>query len=405
VSENLKTFENKALKMKFMKYPLLSVLIFFLFINSQEIFSQTDSLYTVDWKKKFGGDESEYPTHLLKTSDGGCLVSLRTNSNGNPMGDALLIKLDASFKIEWKKIFKGALDTWSNCVIETSDGNFVFTGRYGLEFGRSNIWIVKIDKTGKKLWGKQSGESGICIGSEIIETNDGSLIVTGDIDSKNTGRDVWLAKYDKDGNEKWSKVFEIEGFQKPYGLVKTKDKGYLIAIHEATGMFYGNIHLIKTNDRGNMIWNKKYGNNKVGVLSLINTYNDKYLVAGFKRREDNNKLQRFLFTSDTLGNKENETTFWLNDQEMFVSIQKSSESTYLFSHYRLSKQSMDFGFIKTDSNFNKIFDFSIFGSDGMKNSDVFITENPSGDLLLVCSTNKTKSGELDVHFIKMKKNE
>ena len=157
-----------------------------------------------------------------------------------------------------------------------------------------DIFIVKLNSSGTPLWAKFFGGSGDDRAESVIIKNNGEIVVTGSfkntVDFSNNGHnltsasgtaDVFLAKYDQNGNLRWARAIsdQYEGYG--YGIALDPNDNPVI-----TGSFSGNadfgdginkfasirdIFLAKYLDQGTTSahsWSKAIGN--VGVVTLTN---------------------------------------------------------------------------------------------------------------------------------------
>lgn len=150
----------------------------------------------MQWNKFFGGTDVDRGLSVQQTSDGGYILTGYTASSGAGLDDMLLIKTDSSGNTQWQKTFGGTGRDYGNSVIQSSDGGYVVTG-YTLSYGAGgdDLWIVKTDEQGNLLWNKTLGGAQSDVGNYIIESSDGSFVITGHTLSFGAGlHDVWLIK-------------------------------------------------------------------------------------------------------------------------------------------------------------------------------------------------------------------
>ena len=216
------------------------------------------------WDKTFGGEAVEQARSIQQAADGGYIVCGSTYSH-RPGGysDIWLIKTDADGNKLWDKTFSVYnIRSWGHSVQRTKDGGYILCGEAQIDLrSHSCICLIKTDASGNKLWGKTFGEGVDSRGRVAQQTTDGGYIVCG---TKTTSSDflsdVWLIKTDADGNKLWDKTFGGERSDGISSVQQTEDDGYIICGYQQPydiGM--SAIWLIKTDADGNKIWDKTFG--------------------------------------------------------------------------------------------------------------------------------------------------
>jgi len=175
-----------------------------------------DTKGTMLWEKSYGGSGIDQGRAAIKTNDGnyiivGAAISSDGNiSNSKGNSDAWVIKIDENGTMLWEKSFGGsgfdaafAIDNgkgiFSSYVIagnsKSSDGD---TSKNN---GENDFWVIKIDNSGKLLFEKSLGGSGLDFAHGVIETSDQKIVVVGETESSdmdvaaNHGKkDIWIAK-------------------------------------------------------------------------------------------------------------------------------------------------------------------------------------------------------------------
>ncbi|MBU1018270.1 S-layer homology domain-containing protein [Patescibacteria group bacterium] len=173
---------------------------------------------------------------------------------------------------------------YAHDVFQTSDGGYVFVGETLSGF-ETDAFISKVLGNGQCEWTKlfqtlntvtiipEFVKTGEEIATSVVELKDGDYLMSGYIHGfidddyisamENWG-DFFFAKFDKNGNHIWTKIFGDYAADQPYELYATSDGGFLISGF-VTKMGFGEdaINLpgyfvfVKFDSDGNVQWNKE----------------------------------------------------------------------------------------------------------------------------------------------------
>jgi hypothetical protein len=133
-------------------------------------------------------------------------------------------------EILWYKTFGGDMDDQGNSVQQTTDDGYIVCGTtrsYGS--GGQDIWLIKTDINGNKLWDQTFGGQNNDLGTSVQQTTDGGYIVCGNTASFGSGDlDVWLIKTDANGEKVWDMIFGGEEYDEGNFVEQTTDGGYIV---------------------------------------------------------------------------------------------------------------------------------------------------------------------------------
>ncbi|MDI6841116.1 MAG: T9SS type A sorting domain-containing protein [bacterium] len=252
---------------------------------------------------------------VQETQDSGFIVTGYTMSYGAGNCDVWLIRTDKSGDTLWTNTFGGTGEDWGKCVQETEDGGFIVVGRKSLKVGieqKEDVWLIKTDSLGNKLWdiayGKEEFDDG---GFDIKNTKDGGFIITGYTCSYSVGgADVWLIKTDSLGNKLWDKTYGGEFDDRGYSVDETEDGGFVITgetwSYSSLPGWQADIWLIRTNELGDILWTKTYGGDYEDVgMCVQEVQGGGFFVTGWTLSFVPETALRGLwsFRTDELGNK------------------------------------------------------------------------------------------------------
>jgi hypothetical protein len=238
------------------------------------------------WNYSFGGMDLDFTSHIQITSDGGYIMTGMTASFGPSNQNVWLIKTDESGKELWNKTYGGYSWDFGNFVDQASDGGYFivgFTDSFGM--GNGDAYLIKTDEYGNELWNKTYGGAYMDTGYNGQITSDGGVIIAGTTQSfGNGGQDVWYIKIDESGNELWNKTYGGVNNDAAYSIQQTYDGGYIITGSfdaSASILIEGDFLILKTDEHGNELWNKTYGDEYGDIgLSVNQTLDGGYILSG-----------------------------------------------------------------------------------------------------------------------------
>ena len=132
----------KALKL------ILILALFSLLISGCTKQSTTPSTQTV-WQKTYDGSNYDWAYSIQQTKDGGYIVAGETNSFGAGDRDVYIIKLDENGNKVWEKTFGGSGDDYARSIQQTNDGGYIVVGgTNSFGAGGADVYVIKMDSVG-----------------------------------------------------------------------------------------------------------------------------------------------------------------------------------------------------------------------------------------------------------------
>jgi len=155
----------------------------------------------IEWARVVGGINWDHTKSVVQTTDGGYAVVGLTESFGAGNDDLFFIKFSSTGLVEWSRAVGGAYDDEGYSVVQTTDGGYVvagITGSYGA--GSFDFFLVQFNSSGSVVWSRAIGGASVDWGKSVVQTTDGGYAVVGLTESYGIERDLFLVKFDSDGN-------------------------------------------------------------------------------------------------------------------------------------------------------------------------------------------------------------
>ena len=271
----------------------------------------------VIWAISAGGDLDDEIYGLSIDTGGNIIVTGRFNSSILPIGtttlvnsgiyDIFTVKYDPDGNVLWAKKSGGSLKDEGLSASTDLNNNIIVTGFFSsstITFGSSNLYtaggadmfIVKYDPNGNVLWAKSEGGTGIDYGTCASTDNSGNIFVTGFFasssilfgstlvnNSNQSCTDVFLLKYDSNGNILWVKTAGGSNHEVGSSL-ETDNNGNVILVgyYISPTVAFGTTTLtnvgtastndgfvVKYNSNGQELWAKSIGGNNSDVIADI----------------------------------------------------------------------------------------------------------------------------------------
>lgn len=214
------------------------------------------------WDRHFGGDATDWASALVETDDGGLAVAAYTQASAEEPFDFWVIKLDADGAQIWDRKFGGNATDWASAIAEMNDGSLAVVGHtesHGA--GDADMWVLKLSANGELLWDRTFGGIARDYASAVFASGDGGLLVAGQTESRGAGGvDIRLVKLDTEGEPVWDRTFGGAQDDWVRAIIETRDGGHAAAgytMSQGAGLY--DVWVLKFDHNGQLVWESTFG--------------------------------------------------------------------------------------------------------------------------------------------------
>jgi hypothetical protein len=307
------------------------------------------------WAKSAGGSSQDEARSIAVDASGNTYIvgyfgsatitfGSTTLTNAGPM-DIFLTKYDPNGNVVWAKRAGGTTSDEAYSVAVDTSGNVFVAGIFHsttiifgsttlTNAGNYDIFLAKYDSNGNVLWAKRAGGAGLDRAYSVTVDVSGnaylagyfasSSIVFGSTTLTSVGaEDIFLAKYGVNGNVLWAKSAGSALYDGATSVaVDTSGNVYMAGVFRSSTIVFGSttltnagvsnydIFLAKYDINGNIVWAKSAGSTSDDVATsvTVDLLGNLYVTGYFKSPS-------LIFGSTTLSNADNTG----NSYDLFIS--------------------------------------------------------------------------------------
>jgi hypothetical protein len=215
------------------------------------------------YKDYFDENKAYYTTKIIKRENDYLVFGSKVEEPGNSSSSNLyLSSFDFLFNLNWIKTYGGSMFDSGRDLLQNEDGTLLLCGSKSNTANNEDFYLIKTDAEGNILWEKTYGGIGEDVAHSIIPNlENNGYILSGFSDSFSSSYDLLIYSLNFEGDILWQKT--KGGTLTDYAGKATKlsDKTYLFDINESN--LLGDIvtaKLVKTSPEGNTIWMKQFSN-------------------------------------------------------------------------------------------------------------------------------------------------
>ncbi len=304
---------------------------FFLFLFLQALFSCAKPEPQKAWLDERGTDKDDFAYSVAVDSSGNAYAAGSTGGAlaGENAGfrDVFLAKYDPSGGRLW--LVQHGTSAWEEAYSTAVDGSgnvyvagYTFGNMDGQERpGLYDLFLMKFDREGNKLWVRLAGTPEHDYAYSVAVDSAGNAYVAGYTEGALGGQqnaggaDIFLLKFDPEGNLIWSRQMGTPSDDIAYSVAVEPGGGALIAGYTGGGLDGGaysgswDAFLVKFDAGGNKLWSKQLGTPSwdeawaVAVDGSGNAYLAGYTGGDFDGLKGAGAFDIFLVKFDRQGNK------------------------------------------------------------------------------------------------------
>ncbi|MCL4233656.1 MAG: Ig-like domain-containing protein [Deltaproteobacteria bacterium] len=219
------------------------------------------------WSETYNNDldSNDVAWGIAPTGDGGFVV-VGSEPTGGPDTLASIRRYDEFSGEEWDIVFDGG-DDGSNRAHDVRLGGdgFIYVGGFIVESMEGlNAWVGKYDADGDEDWfeswdGGDALDDGI---RAVTVDRDGNVIAAGFTTITGESENVLVRKFDPDGAEIWTRTYnnpDVGINEQAYGVDVDADGNIYVTGHETVGAADTDIWVRKYDPDGEILWTESWG--------------------------------------------------------------------------------------------------------------------------------------------------
>jgi gliding motility-associated-like protein len=326
---------------------------------------------------------------------------------------------------DWDKTFGSTNWDELHLITPTLDGGYLLVGNLSDPgpdvtqpvFGGNDVWVIKTDRNGTKLWDKVFGGNKEDKIWSVLPLANGDFLMGGSSSSDSSGNktspniggsDFWLFKMTAEGDKIWEKTVGGTEDDHLFVLSTFTDNNWLLAGYTNSGISgnkttdslgLNDAWAMKMDAEGNIIWQQLFGGDKLdNFYDAIQTQDGGFILGGSsssgitstKTENCRGLVDYWIIKIDEDGNKEWDKRYGGNNVDQLEEIIATKDGNYLltgaslsnvsYDHYAPGRGGFDYWLVKINPEGKQIWDKTYGGSqfDGPNK----VMETPTGTIFI-----------------------
>ena len=236
------------------------------------------------WTRTYGGAESDQARAICQTTDGGYIVVGRSNSFGEGNWDMYLLRTDPNGDTLWTRTYGGLESDEGMSVLEDTNGRYIIAGSTTSFGSGAEVYLIRTEVNGDTLWARTYGRCSDEVGFSVQQTysDNGYIIVGYTLCTPEAIPDVYIVKTDSMGTRLWERQYGGSDSQEAYSVVEASDGGYvLVGRTGSPGDSDFNVLMMKVFTNGDSLWTRSWGGSQNDYGHSVHmTPDGGYIIAG-----------------------------------------------------------------------------------------------------------------------------
>ncbi|MEM1328442.1 MAG: T9SS type A sorting domain-containing protein [Bacteroidota bacterium] len=193
----------------------------------------------------------------------------------------------------WKRTIGGNADDPGEAIIQMEDEGYLLVG-HGESFGDSgdrDVYVVRYDLNGNVQWTQFYDEGMEEFVHDAVANEQSDVFIVGTFqENRSEEPNAYLLKINTFGEAQWSKSYGAAGDDHFYSIVAANDGGYVMAGYsDSYGRGDRDMFIVKVDEDGNTIWRKNYGSDLDEEANAVTAVSDGYVMAGYVEFDNRNR--------------------------------------------------------------------------------------------------------------------
>ncbi|AEK73694.1 hypothetical protein GQS_09000 [Thermococcus sp. 4557] len=284
-----------------------------LMITSGSVNAET----TEYWAKTYEGYAKDYARAVSIADNGDIIVVGYTESFGAGSYDVWVLRLDSKGNVKWQKTYGGKGWDRAHAVAIAENGDIIVVGDTSFGAGKSDLWVLRLDKEGHVKWQKTYGGRNSDWGRAVAIASNGDIIAAGGTRSFGAGMsDIWVLRLDSGGNVNWQKTYGGSGEEWATEVALDPNKDIIVV-----GNAGGDVSVLSLDSTGNIKWQKTYSGRLSDVANAVAiAENRDIIVAGHTRSFGDSSGATWVLRLDSNGNARWQKTYSGNYQDIAYAV-------------------------------------------------------------------------------------